>query len=346
MRSGVIACVILFVVAAASGQQQTAAAHVGNAVRLMQESHYSEAALEFERALASDPNNDALRIQYATCLFAAERNDDARKQFESERQRLGSTPGIEYYLGLLDLRAEKYASAIGRLKPLEENPAFPRASFYLGQAYLSEGQPDAARASLERAARNNPHDPDVHYRLARVYSTTGRADDANREYAAYRSAREEQRIVEQEAPACMDALQKHETAKSREICQRLAGDSANATRLVLLGRLYSGAGDFDDAVPPLQRATALDPRLFEAWHFLGLSLYGLHRYQEAVAPLRKAAELNPQYFDTLSLLAKALYAQGDYPAALPVMERAHDLNPADTQLAAVLASLRTRLNAK
>ncbi len=63
----------------------------------MQDRHYREAAAEFEQALAVDPDNDAVRIQYATCLFAAERNEDARKQFEIERQRQGDRPGLNYY---------------------------------------------------------------------------------------------------------------------------------------------------------------------------------------------------------------------------------------------------------
>jgi tetratricopeptide (TPR) repeat protein len=313
--------------------------HIGTAVRLMQERRYSEAAVEFEQALAADPNNDTLRIQYATCLFAEERNDDARREFEMLQKRLGDREGLEYYLGLLDVRADRFDSAIRRLKPLQLNPAFPKASFYLGLAYLGSGETGPALDSLERAAKSNPGDPDVHYRLGRVYSMKERTGDAEREYALYRSARENQRIVEQEAPACMDALRSQPIAKAREVCQRI-GAPGDSRRLILLGQLYAEAGAFADAVEPLRQAAKLDAKSFEAWHYLGLSFYGLKRYPEALAPLRKASELNPQFFDTLNLLAKTLYVLGDYAAALPVLERAHSLNPSDGQLAAVLDRLR------
>ncbi len=93
-------------------------AHVGNAVRLMQDRRYSEAAAEFDLALTDEPNNVPLRIQYATCLFAQERNDDARRQFEMVRQRVGDSPGISYYLGILDLRANDFTvAAIQKLQP-------------------------------------------------------------------------------------------------------------------------------------------------------------------------------------------------------------------------------------
>src|ERR1022692_2813135 len=88
-----------------SGPRGDAASHLGKAVRLMQDRLFSEAAAEFEQALAVDPNNDEVRIRYATCLFAQQRDGEARKQFEIERQRLGDRPGLNYYLGRLDLRA-------------------------------------------------------------------------------------------------------------------------------------------------------------------------------------------------------------------------------------------------
>jgi tetratricopeptide (TPR) repeat protein len=320
-------------------------AHVGNAVRLMQDRHFAEASVEFELALAAEPNNDTLRIQYATCLFAEERNDEARRQFEIEQKRLGEKPGITYYLGILDLRAGQFPAAIQKLKPGETNPIFPKASYYLGMAYLGTGQTTAAITSLERAAKLNPHDAEVHYRLARVYSAAGRTNEAEHEYELYRADRETERIVEQEAPACMDALRTQPPVQARIVCERI-GDPKDARRLTLLGQLYAGAGGFADALDPLQRAAKLEPESFEAWHYLGMSLYGLRRYAEALIPLRKAEQLNPQYFDTVNLLAKALYALGDYKGALPVLERAHNLNPDDTQLTSVLEQLRVSLRGR
>ena len=70
-----------------------ATAHAGKAMQLMQDRRYSEAAVEFEKALAADPNDDTVRIQYATCLFAQERNavaassDEAADPLANPRQR-------------------------------------------------------------------------------------------------------------------------------------------------------------------------------------------------------------------------------------------------------------------
>jgi len=322
-----------------------ATAHAGKAMQLMQDRRYSEAAVEFEKALAADPNDDTVRIQYATCLFAQERNADARKQFEAARKRLGERPGLNYFLGQLDLRDNDFAAAIRRLEPLASDTSFPKATYYLGMAYLGEGERERATVALQRATKNVPNDPEPHYRLARLYSMTGRDEEAKREYRLYDGARETQRLVEGEGRACMDALQEQTLEKAREVCERIA-DPHDARRMLLLGQLYVGKGAFEDAVRPLRASVELEPELFDGWHYLGLSLYWLRRYSEALPALQKAAELNPRYFDTLNLLAATYHALGDDKAALPVMEQAHELNPEDAKLAAALERMRAQQKGK
>lgn len=322
-----------------------ATSHLGKAVRLMQDRLFREASAEFELALAADPNNDTVRIQYATCLFAQERNEEARKQFEIARQRLGDRPGLDYYLGRLDLRDGNFTLAIKRLAPLESNPALSKVSLYLGLAYLSAGQQLRALEHLERAARDNPRDPEVHYRLGRVYSMAGRTAEANREYKLYRDRQEGQRIAEQDGHNCEDALRTKPIALARIVCQRLA-DPGDSSQLIFLGELYSRNGAFSDALEPLERAVKVEPESFEAWNSLGLSLFGLKRYQEALPALQRAAKLNPQFFTTLTLLASTLHALGDDAAALPILERAHNLDPDDAQVTSRLEQLRAALKGK
>jgi tetratricopeptide (TPR) repeat protein len=324
---------------------KAAASHLGKATQLMQDRRFSEAATEYEQVLAADPNNDSVRIQYATCLFAQERDDEARKQFEIERQRLGDKPGLDYFLGRLDLRAGQFASAINKLKPLEHDPALSKVSFYLGLAYLSAGQQARALECLERAAKDNPDDPEVHYRLGRIYSMAGRAEDASREYGLYKHWDETQRVAEQAAQDCKDSLRTQPVAQARLVCQPIA-DPKDARSLLLLGQLYSQHGALSDALEPLQQAVKLEPESFEAWNSLGQTLFRLMRYREALAPLRKASSLNPQFFGTLKLLATTLHMLGDDASALPVLEKAHNLNPDDAQVTAELAQLSAAARGK
>lgn len=341
-------CIAVLMVTPAITQpvaRSDAEGHIGQAVRLMQSRLYAEAASEFAQALDIQPDNQIVRIEYATCLFAQEQNDEARKQFEVARQRLGDRPGLMYYLGRLDLRANHFDSAIRNLAPLESNPAFPDASLYLGLAYLSAGQKERAGQCLERAARNDPRNPEAHYRLARFYSIADRTKDADREYQLYREWTEYRRLVQQYAGECADALRTKPVAQARIPCQRIA-DPKDAQRLILLGQLYVENGAFSEAIEPFQQAARLAPDSFDAWQGLGLSFFRLRLYAQALAPLQKAAGLNPQFLDTLTLLASAFHALGDDGNALPVLERAHNLNPDDARIKAALDQLRARVKPK
>jgi tetratricopeptide (TPR) repeat protein len=322
-----------------------AQAHAGTAIRLMQELRFAEADREFALAVAADPENDDLRVRYATCLFAEERNVDARREFEALVRRGGSRAGLEFYLGLLDLRQNDNASAIRRLQPLASDTTFPKAPYYLGLALLATGRQAQAIENLERAAKSLPHDPEVHYRLARLYNTAGRSSDAEREFAAYRSALDEQRVLEEVRPKCLDALRHGPIEQARSICQ-LIGDPHDARRQTALGRTYAEAGDFTDAVAPLREAIRLDPSSFETWYALAGSLYATRQFAEALPAARKAVDLNPGYFDALNLLARTLYSMGAYQAALPVLEQAHELNPNDPDVTGVLERLRAALKSQ
>src|SRR5436309_10819421 len=92
---------IFFVALLAAAQDS--GAHIATAARLMQDRLFAEAGTEFELALKADPRNADLRFQYATCLFAQGRNEDARREFEAVEKQQGRSPGLDYYLGRLDL---------------------------------------------------------------------------------------------------------------------------------------------------------------------------------------------------------------------------------------------------
>lgn len=326
------------VFAAALGQAQEAT-HAAKAARLMQDRLFAEAGAEFEQALAAAPGDDELQLQYAACLFAQGRNGEARREFEAIEKRRGASPAIQYYLGRLDLLANDFAGAIGRLAAVEADPKLPQAAFYLGLAYLGAGDAPRGAKFLEKAAARNPGDPQIHYRLARVYSEAGRDADAEKQYGLYRQSRAGLRETERDVRECNDALRRRPIAEARPICQRV-GDPNDPGRLVLLGQLYGDNGAYAEAVEPLRRAAKLDEGSFEAWHNLGLTLFRLKRYQEARAPLERATALNPSFFDTWNLLAAALYMLGDDRAALPALERAHALHPGDAEIARALEQLR------
>ena len=315
-----------------------AEAHVSRGTKLMLDRLFEAAAAEFEQAVALDPADASARFQFAVCLLALGRRDEARRHFEQVRQQAGDLPLVTYYLGRLDLLAGDYPSATKRLASVADDPPLPDTAFYLGVAYVAAGDLEAGLKWLERVVKAEPRDWRAHYRLGRVYSSVGREKEAIREYDLYNKFRDDVKDTEIAARACTGAL-RAKSATAQEICQRMY-DPNDPEKLTLLGQLFGDGSAYAQALDPLRRAVELDPKSFEAWHNLGVTYFRLQRYAEARAPLEKAVSLRSEFYGSVVLLGATLYMLGDDAAALPVLERAHRLNPADAETAAVLEKLR------
>ena len=320
--------------------QQTAVdAHLGRGEQLMRRQLFDEAAVELEQAVGEHPADKRVRFQYAVCLISLGRNEEARTQFDRVRKEGGESRFITYYLGRLDLLSNDYASAIKRLGSIAENPPFPDTAFHLGVAYVSLGDLEKGTKWLERAARLQPGNYRVHYRLARAYSSGGRTEAASHEYDLYTKLLNDHKGTESAVRACAEALRTQPIQSAIETCHRVY-DPNDPEKLTLLGQLYGDGGAFEQALDPLQRATQIDPNSYEAWQNLGLTYFRLKRYPEAEAPLEKATALRPEAYASLVMLGAELYLLGKDDAALPVLEHANRLNPADLETADVLNKLR------
>jgi Flp pilus assembly protein TadD len=338
-RIGAALLAIALGISTIQAQKPGADAHLSRGTDLMHQQLFDAAATEFEAALKLQPADPRVHFQYAVCLLSLGRNDEARAQFEQVRKIAGESRYTTYYLGRLDLLSNDYASAIKRLSSIADKPPFPDTAFYLGVAYISSDDAQNGIKWLERAAKLQPTDYRVHYRLARAYSTAGRQQDASREYKLYDQLLSEHKNTETEARACTEAL-RTQPQTAHDLCQRIF-DPNDPEKLTLLGQLYGDAGAYQQALDPLRRAVQLDPKSYEAWHDLGLTYFHLQQYADARAPLEKATALRPEAYGSVVVLGATLYMLGDDAAALPVLEHAHRLNPGDAQTEAVLQKLRT-----
>jgi tetratricopeptide (TPR) repeat protein len=332
--------VLALCISLAPAQQPSLDAHLSRGAQLMQKQMFDEAATEFQKALALRPADPRAHFQYAICLLSLGRNDEARSQFEQVRKLAGESRYVTYYLGRLDLLSNDYASAIKRLSSIIDDPPFPDTAFHLGVACISSGDVNNGIKWLERAAKLQPNDYRVHYRLARAYSSADRREDGAREYGLYNQLLNQHKNTEADVRACSDALRTQPPPTAApQFCRRMF-DPNDPEKLTLLGQLYGDAAAYQMAIDPLARAVQLDPNSYEAWHNLGLTYFRLQKYSDARAPLEKAVALRPQSFGSVVMLGATLYMLGDDDAALPVLEHAHQLNPGDAQTTAVLEKLR------
>lgn len=91
----------------------------------------------------------------------------------------------------------------------------------------------------------------------------------------------------------------------------------------VLGRIYSSAGYFDDAITAFSAATRANPRNAEAWRDLGLAyrrrgekMSEPKNYDKAIESLQKALTLKPDDDDAYAVIGGLYRRQGEYQRAL------------------------------
>src|SRR5579864_7803172 len=150
----------------------TAEAYMGKGYDLVQKEQYSEAAQEFQAALALNPALVRVRYQLAVCYFALYQFTESRREFE-RLKRETADPSVVYYLGRIDLVEDHLDAAILLLNRVASDPPFPDTAYYLGSAYLKKGELRSAEKWLRTAAELVPFDARVPEHLARICLKTG-----------------------------------------------------------------------------------------------------------------------------------------------------------------------------
>jgi tetratricopeptide (TPR) repeat protein len=295
----------------------------------MKNERYQEAVTEFRAALDQDPTL-VMRARFPLAVALYEQRDypAARAEFEKVRKDAGDQPGVYYYLGRIDQEQQDYKGAIDYLTKAAAKPPFPDTAFYLGMAYLKNGDEAAAEKWLKQATQVDSKDSRAFYQLATLYRKQGRTEEANAAFARTKEEKVASEKLTQLKVECDQELSHGLTEKAREICEQL-DDPKNADQLAALGVLYGQHGFLAEALVPLRRAAELSPRSPQMQYNLAFTYFRLGRYAEAREPLEQATQHWPDLFPLRSLYGNVLWKLEDTAGAYEELAAAHKLNPQD-----------------
>jgi len=304
-------------------------AHLGKAYEAMRNERYDDAVREFRTALAIDATL-AMRARFPLAIALFETRDylASRAELLQVRKEAGEQAGVSYYLGRIDLEEQHYQSAVESLFKAAAKPPFPDTAFYLGLAYLKNGDERNAEKWLKEAAHVNPGDSRAVYQLATLYRKQGRTEEANQAYERTKAEKASSGKLTQLKVACGEELAHGLTPKARELCEQL-NDPNDAAKLTALGTLYGQHGFTQEALPPLRRAAELSPGSPQMQYNLAYAYFQLGQFSEARAPLDEATRRWPHLFPLNALYGNVLWKLGDTPAAYRALGAAHRLNPED-----------------
>ena len=175
--------------------RDSARLHQVTAELLEAQGDYPQAVEQYRRAIEKDPQLPGIHRALGVALLnaspdAAGRNE-ARKEFQRELAANPVDYHSEYQLGEIYWTKEEHEEAVKRYRrAVELNGNFVDALIALGKVHTVRGEAAQALAYLEKAARLDPENEVVHYRLSQAYRKMGRLDDAKREAKQFEELRE------------------------------------------------------------------------------------------------------------------------------------------------------------
>jgi tetratricopeptide (TPR) repeat protein len=176
----------------------------------------------------------------------------------------------------------------------------------LGQAYVMADKAPEALAGYEKilailAARSDPHQEEVHLQLGQLcLKVPGGQQEARKHFDAVLVKHPESREARLGA-ATADILA-GEPERAREVLAALASDPSSAQDKKQLALIESRLGEAQlllnktaEALPNLERAVALDPRLAAAHYYLAYGLQEQGKEIEAQAEYQRAKGMDPKW---------------------------------------------------
>lgn len=143
-----------------------------------------EAIQEFEQAVKSDPKAPDLHFGLGYLFWKMRSYDEAAQAFEVEIAIAPENAQALAYLGDAEMHRgdpEKALPLLQKAVRLRDNLRL--AYVDIGAILTQQKQYQDALAALLRAKKLDPQQPDVHYRLGRLYQLMGQTQSAKRELA-------------------------------------------------------------------------------------------------------------------------------------------------------------------
>jgi tetratricopeptide (TPR) repeat protein len=156
---------------------------------LAEQGHGEEAIAQYEQLLRDHPDMSDLRYNIGLLREKQEQWTEAADAFHLQLAAYPNDERAVAHLSKCMLQLQQYAALrefLSQKMHVEHPPQW--ASLSMAEADEKLGDPDAAIKILKAAEQDPDADKLIHYRLMHLYSVSGRAADAKREFALFQAA--------------------------------------------------------------------------------------------------------------------------------------------------------------
>jgi len=294
----------------------------------------SEGIAAIEKYVQQNPKSREGRLALAQTYLAADRLDDAQKQFDVLRKANPNDLMPLMALALIGVQQKKYDDAQKYLTQYtqlaEKTPgADPGQGYiYLAQLALEQKDDATARKWLDKISPNSQQYVPAQITQAQMLDKEGKTDDARRKLASIQTddPHDEALIARTDAAMLFDA-RRYPEAEAR--LAKAVTDFPDDPDLVYdYAMAAERTGHFDVMETQLRKLIQTQPNNPQAYNALGYSLADRNlRLQEADKLVEKASSLAPDDAFIMDSVGWVKYRLGDNTNAIKLLRKAYSMQP-------------------
>ena len=305
--------------------QEIPGVHAARARVLLRLGRPAEAVVSLQKAVASNPADQSLRLTYARLLVDIKEYDQARVEFETLHDASPDDAELLYTLGLLSLESRRLDDAeMYMMKLVRMDEREGEAQYYLGRIYENRKQYDQAIEWYEQVHVGD-YQFDARLRIADMLGLSGQTDKAI-EYldAMLKGSQSDGSLVRIYIAKgeLLRVARRYE--ESMEVLNTALGIVPGNNDLLYARALVAERlGRIDQLEEDLNIILKTDPNNAHALNALGFTLADqTDRYEEAYAYLKRAIEIMPDDPAIIDSLGWVHYRMGNYDEAVRLLRRA------------------------
>lgn len=277
----------------------------------MRAGHLEQAADDFLRCLAAQPNSPEVHFNLGLVRFQQGRWIDASKELSGALKSNPDLRGADLFLGISNYRLDRYGDAVEHLElAAMAEPSNLQAWMWLGMAQLAAGDAKSSVQSLQRAKQLKPADVDVLFHLGRAYMQLSKDTYQHMYQADPKSWRVHQVLCDSFEQA--DRLD--DAAKECQVAVDLKPNEPGLHQQ--LGDIHWKQSHLEQAEAEFERELAIEPQNLTAMFDLAAVQIDRSKPETAVKLLTDVVQQHPDATEAHYQLGRANAQLGDVEGAI------------------------------
>ncbi|MBM3236723.1 tetratricopeptide repeat protein [Candidatus Poribacteria bacterium] len=287
-----------------------------------------DAENECNKAQKLDDKNPDVYFLLGRINLIRDKKEDAKRNFEKAVELEPDYLNAQINLADIAFKANDYKSAINVCKELVRlRPYEPQYHYFLGKAYLNDGQMDTAVEHFQTAVKIYDKYISARRALVEIYKYQKKLDEAVKEY---------NEILALNPPDAMRIrgnladiyLKLGKYKEAAEQCEIILQANPNETQIrEALATIYFELNHYEDAILMSQRLLQKDPNNAQAREVLARVYIQQKKYAEATAECQEILRAHPDNLEILAMLSSLYLAMENPDESIRLLKQVLDKEP-------------------